>query len=148
MIWVNFGIMFPEWFAESLRIELVAVATGAFLAVIFLQSGLDKILDYKNNLDWLKGQFSKTIFKNSIGLLLPLLTLLETAGGLLCAAGVAVYFFNRPYGGVILFLGHVFVLLALLSLMLGQRVVKEYAGAASLTGYIIIALLGFLVVVN
>ena len=31
-----------------------------FLTITFLQSGLDKILDWKGNIGWLKEHFSKT----------------------------------------------------------------------------------------
>ena len=37
----------------------------AFLAITFLQSGLDKIMDWNGNVSWLKSHFSQTILKNN-----------------------------------------------------------------------------------
>jgi|GEM_PF-6869632 len=50
---------------------------SAFLAILFLQSGLDKVLDWKGNLSWLKGHFGKTFLKNAVPLLLGIITLTE-----------------------------------------------------------------------
>lgn len=48
-------------FASQLLILLLLIIT-------FLQSGWDKISDWKGNLEWLKGHFSKTILKNMVQL--------------------------------------------------------------------------------
>lgn len=119
-----------------------AAGSGLVLAVVFIQSGIDKIADYRGNYDWLNGHFSKTFLRKTVGLLLPLLTLMELAGGLHCAAGAVTLFLKYDSGYFLLLTGHVIVLAALACLMLGQRVAKDYAGAASLTGYILITLFG------
>ena len=41
-----------------------------FLAITFLQSGYDKLFFWKDNLNWLKGHFSKTPIKNVVPLAL------------------------------------------------------------------------------
>ena len=46
----------------------------AFMAVLFLQSGLDKVFDYQGNLSWLTGHFSKSIFNGMVPILLTVLT--------------------------------------------------------------------------
>jgi hypothetical protein len=50
--------------------QLLAFSTEilvlAFLIITFLQSGIDKIVDWKGNLAWLKGHFSKTFLKGMV----------------------------------------------------------------------------------
>lgn len=72
----------PECISSILRFFAFAI-----LAVLFIQSGFDKVFDWKGNLGWLKGHFAKTIFKNSVPLLLGLVTILEVASGLASAGG-------------------------------------------------------------
>jgi len=36
------------------------ILVAAFLAILFLQSGIDKIVDRRGNLEWLKGHFAKS----------------------------------------------------------------------------------------
>ena len=38
---------------------IMQVLASAFLAVLFLQSGIDKVTDRRGNLDWLTGHFAK-----------------------------------------------------------------------------------------
>ncbi len=42
----------------------------AFLAVTFIQSGYDKVMDWKGNVVWLQEHFSKTRLKNHVPLAL------------------------------------------------------------------------------
>ena len=60
----------------------------AFLAILFLQSGLDKVFNYKGNLEWLTGHFAKSPLKNTVGLLMPVITILEVAAGVFSAIGL------------------------------------------------------------
>ena len=59
----------------------------AFLGVLFLQSGLDKVFNYKGNKEWLTGHFAKSPLKHTVGLLMPVITILEVAAGVLSALG-------------------------------------------------------------
>ena len=62
---------------------LIAKAMGcAFFAILFIQSGFDKIFDRKGNLEWMVPHFAKSVFKNLVPLLLSALTVLEVASGL------------------------------------------------------------------
>ncbi len=47
------------------------------LAILFLQSGVDKITDWKGNLGWLKGHFANSPFRNVVPLVLGILTVQE-----------------------------------------------------------------------
>ncbi len=119
-----------QW--HSLGVILLIV-----LAVLFIQSGLDKVTDYHGNLEWLKGHFSKSIFKNIVPLLLIIITILEVASGLLClGGGLMLLAGNGPDVGKF---GAMLCLISLACLFLGQRVAKDYAGAASLVPYILLA---------
>jgi hypothetical protein len=122
--------------------KIIAGVCTSFLAITFLQSSHDKIYDYKGNLAYFRSQFANSILKNSVGFLLPVLTVMEAATGLTCVAGnIARIFFHNPLiMGISLTIGS----LTLLSLLLGQRLAKDYAGAASITGYFIVAMFGLI----
>src|SRR4051812_332231 len=74
----------------ALGLLLVVILAAGFIAITFIQSGLDKVFDYKGNLGWIGEQFSKTFLKNSIKLFLPVIMVGELAGGLLLVYGVAM----------------------------------------------------------
>lgn len=106
-----------------------------FLAITFLQSGLDKIVDWKGNLGWLRGHFSKTPFKNLVPQLLFTILIVETASGILSLAGIIELVLTGNYS-----LGHLGAILgcvALLMLLLGQRIAKDYDGARTIVIYLI-----------
>ena len=67
-----------------------------FLAIVFLQSGLDKIFQFSGNLSWLEGHFANSILAKSVKPMLILLTLMEMASGLLSlAAAVHLCIFKQ-----------------------------------------------------
>ncbi|MFK8104206.1 MAG: DoxX family protein [Saprospiraceae bacterium] len=113
----------------------------AFLSVLFLQSGLDKVFNYQGNYEWLKGHFAKSPLKNTVGLLMPTITLLEVAAGVCCAIGIVNLFLNGANTGMGL-IGAQLSAVSILALFFGQRLAQDYAGAGALTGYFLISLLG------
>jgi uncharacterized membrane protein YphA (DoxX/SURF4 family) len=104
-----------------------------FLIITFLQSAMDKILDWKGNLSWLKSHFSQTPFKNMVPLLLGTVMVTETVAGVLCAIGF--YMLIVQADGSIALAGAILACLALLMLLLGQRVAKDYDGARTIAIY-------------
>ncbi|RAJ14181.1 DoxX family protein [Arenibacter echinorum] len=104
-----------------------------FLVITFLQSALDKILDWKGNLSWLKGHFSKTPFKNMVPLLLGTVMVTEMVAGTLCTIGF--YFLMVEGDGSIALVGAILACLALLMLLFGQRMAKDYDGARTIAIY-------------
>lgn len=111
---------------------------SAFLAILFLQSGIDKIVDRRGNLEWLKGHFAKSPFANVVPTLLTMITILEFTAGILSGIGcVAVMLFRDA---TIAFYGAVVSAVAILALFFGQRMAKDYAGAAVLVSYFLLAL--------
>lgn len=115
---------------------------AAFNAILFLQSGLDKVFDYNGNRQWLDEHFSKSILKGSVGLLLPVITLVELAAGTISVAAVVLLFLGRS--GNVLLAGTALSATALLMLFFGQRVAKDYAGAATLAMYFAVEMLGLI----
>jgi len=72
--------------------NLPALLGALLVAILFIQSGLDKVFDWKGNVEWLKGHFSKTFLAPMVPLMLAKITVIELVAGLMSAAGV-VYFF-------------------------------------------------------
>jgi uncharacterized membrane protein YphA (DoxX/SURF4 family) len=114
------------------------ILASAFLAILFLQSGLDKIFDRKGNLDWLTGHFAKSPLAGMVSLLLVAITILETAAGALSAIGCVLLIFRHD--GTIAFYGALISAIAILALFFGQRMAKEYPGAAVLVPYFLLTL--------
>jgi len=123
-------------------IELVQILIGAFLGICFIQSGLDKVTDWKGNLSFLTDHFSKTFFRNTVPLLLIVITILEVAGGLLCFIGVAYGIIYHDFN--FLLYGLLLCGINLVALIFGQRFAKDYAGAAVLVNYFILIMVGVL----
>lgn len=114
----------------------VGLVMTCFLAVTFLQSGLDKVLDRKGNVDFMRGYFEKTPLRRFAGVLLVLLTLLELAAGVLCAGGALLLLLG---GRQVATLGAALSCLTFLALFTGNRLAKDYQGAAGMVPYFLVA---------
>ena len=90
-----------------------------FLAITFLQSGYDKLFYWKDNVEWLKGHFSKTHLKNQVPLALLNILILELISGILCIVGSIELWMNN--GRVFGYYGSIFSCITLLMLLFGQR---------------------------
>ena len=119
-------------------IYLLQIFGSAFLAILFLQSGIDKIIDHRGNLDWLKGHFSKSPLGGVVPILLTAITILEIAAGALSAIGCIILIVSRET--TVAFYGAVISAVVIIALFFGQRMAKEYAGAAVLVPYFVLAL--------
>lgn len=96
-----------------------------FMVITFLQSGIDKIIDWKGNLGWLKGHFEKSPLGNMVPALLMTVLLVEIAAGILCSIGA--YQIMASGKTEMALYGAVTSCIALLMLLFGQRVAKDYA---------------------
>jgi hypothetical protein len=121
-------------------LDLVRAAVCAFLAIVFLQSGIDKIVDRKGNVEWLTGHFSKSPLAALVMPMLAVITVVEISAGLLSAIGVPVLLFTGSR--TVAALGALLAVTAILMLVFGQRLAKDYAGAAALVPYFILASTG------
>ena len=110
-----------------------------FLTILFLQSGIDKVVDKKGNLEWLSSHFSNSPFKNSVPVLLFTVTVVELLSGVLNLIGVI--FLIKDGSSTFALLGTMLASIALIMLFLGQRIAKDYAGAQSLVSYFILTVL-------
>lgn len=116
--------------------NLPALFCALFVAILFIQSGLDKVFDWKGNLDWLTGHFSKSFLAPFVTPMLASVTLMELAAGFLSAAGI-IYFFATGSPSLI-FYASIIGATSITALFLGQRIAKDYAGAAILVPYFIL----------
>ena len=119
-------------------IYLMQILVAAFLAILFLQSGIDKIVDRRGNLDWLTGHFAKSPLAGIVPVLLIAITILELAAGALSAVGCVLVILLHD--STIAFYGAVVAAVAVLALFFGQRMAKDYPGAAVLVSYFLVAL--------
>jgi len=109
------------------------------LVILWLQSGLDKITDYKGNFDWLNGHFAKSSLKGMVKPLLITLTFFElTAGVTALLAIVDVWLLKLWYFP---FIACISSMLAFTCLFFGQRMAKDYGSAASIMSYIVYTLI-------
>ena len=127
----------PQLHTPFGALTLIQLFISAFFAICFLQSGIDKVLDRKGNLEWLTGHFASSPLAGTVPVLFFILTVLELAAGALSAIGCL--FVLVRHSTAIAFYGAVLSALALLALFFGQRMAKEYPGAASLVPYLIVA---------
>jgi hypothetical protein len=119
--------------------NLPALFAALLVAILFIQSGLDKVFDWKGNLGWLTGHFSKTFLRGMVLPMLATITVMELAAGFLSAAGI-IYFLVAGSLNLI-FYAAVLGAASLTALFFGQRVAKDYPGAAVLVPYFILMII-------
>ena len=123
-------------------LNIVQSLIGFFLSIALLQSGLDKIIDRKGNLEWLSGHFSNSPLQGLVPLLLNVVTVLEIFAGSCTLIGSFVNLVNG--NNMLLTAGLLVAALNFLALFFGQRIAKDYEGAAVLVNYFILSVLGLL----
>lgn len=111
-----------------------------FLIITFIQSGIDKLLDWKGNVSFIKEHFKNSPLKNTVPLLLGIILIVEIIAGVLMSIGV--YELYTSEAKEIALLGVELSAIALIFLLIGQRLAKDYAGAMSLGVYFIITVGG------
>ena len=117
---------------------VMQVLASAFLAILFLQSGIDKIVDRRGNFEWLKGHFAKSPLAGIVRALLICITILEVAAGALSGIGCLLIIVLKD--STVAFYGAILSAAAITVLFFGQRIAKEYAGAAVLVPYFLLTL--------
>jgi hypothetical protein len=118
---------------------LMQIFASAFLAILFLQSGIDKVVDRRGNFEWLKGHFAKSPLAGIVPALLTVITILELAAGVL--SGIGSFAVILLHDSTVAFYGAVISAVAIIALFFGQRMTKDYAGAAVLVPYFLLTLL-------
>src|SRR5690606_32578562 len=105
------------------------------LAVAFLQSGTDKIFDWKGNLEFHSKHFEKSPFKNMVKINLFIVLLLEMVSGAVSLISAVIIFANGDIS-----LAKTAAILSVVTfgcLFTGQRLAKDYAGAQTIVVYLI-----------
>ncbi len=115
-----------------------------FTIITFLQSGVDKIFNWKGNYEWLTGHFKGTFMGGMVSLLLGIILVLEVITGFLALGAIFMLFMHNDYGLAIWTL--VLAAITLLMLLFGQRVANDYAGAFTIVGYFIVIIFGLFLV--
>jgi hypothetical protein len=119
--------------------NLPALFAALLVAILFIQSGLDKVFDWKGNLEFITGHFSKTFLAPTVPMMLATITVMELATGFLSAAGI-IYFLATGSLAVIFWASAVGAA-SLAALFFGQRIAKDYPGAAVIVPYFLLLLL-------
>ena len=123
-------------------LELCQILIAIILAVTFLQSGIDKIIDRKGNLNFFKEHFSNSPLFGFTSLLLTVITFLEILGALMLVYGIYYAFAERTT--LWIFYGFVIIALTIIALFTGQRLAKDYVGAADFVSYFMLVMLGIM----
>ena len=124
---------------ESVIRNLPALFAALFAAILFLQSGLDKVFDWKGNVEFLTGHFSKTFLAPMVQMMLATITVMELATGILSAAGI--FYLLITGSSIVIFYASVIGAASITALFFGQRIAKDYPGAAVLIPYFILLLI-------
>ncbi|MBK5285696.1 MAG: DoxX family protein [Bacteroidia bacterium] len=120
-------------------VALIQLLSSIFFAILFLQSGLDKVFDWKGNVEYHTTQFVGSALENISVVSLFLLTILEVVCGLTCLAGAGALLFYHDK--TIALAGVTLAAIIFIFLFAGQRLAKDYAGAVSIVSYFILSLL-------
>ena len=121
---------------KELGKNLPALFGALIIAILFIQSGLDKVFDWRGNLEWLTGHFSKTFLRGTVPPMLATITIMELATGFMSAVGIVYFLITNST--VLIFYASVLGAASVVALFFGQRVAKDYAGAAVLIPYFIL----------
>jgi hypothetical protein len=126
--------------------SLLQGLVAAFLTILFLQSALDKIFDRRGNLEWLTGHFAKSPLAGLVPAMLTAITILEFAAGALSAIGCVLIVLTD--NSTVALYGAVLAAFSILALFFGQRMAKDYAGAATLVPYFLLTLAAIYLLAN
>ena len=119
---------------------LLRSLSSLFIAILFIQSGVDKVVNWKGEKEFYTSHFKKSILKGTVPILMPVITISELAAGFLSGIGLIIYVAGGSPN--LAFLGMLLANLSIIQLFFGQRVAKDFAGAASLVPYFLITVVG------
>src|SRR4028118_1523181 len=105
---------------EELGRNLPALFSALLVSILFIQSGLDKVFDWKGNLEWLTRHFSKTFLSKTVPPMLATITLMELATGFLSAIGIVYFLIANSV--VLIFYACILGTASIVALFFGQRV--------------------------
>ena len=115
------------------------VICSLFLAILFLQSGFNKVFRWDENWSWLVDHFKDSYLEKPVTPLLVIITIFEVAAGVFSAIGVITLLLTGDVKFA--YIGAVLATINIVMLFFGQRIVKDYVGAVNLAAYFIICLI-------
>ena len=124
------------------NIEIAQILVSIFFSIVFFQSSFDKINDREGNLIFFKQHFKGTVFQNYTSISLTFLALLEILSAFFCVLGIFYKIFY--FDSIFIYYGLLMSAIVLLSLLLGQRIAKDYVGAADITIYFTLCIITIL----
>ena len=130
----------PNVHSPEVASYILQVLVSAFLAVLFLQSGIDKVVDRRGNREYLNQHFARSPLAGTVGPMFVVITILEVSAGALSGVGCALLLLTHD--STVAYLGAVVAGVNIVALFFGQRVSRDYAGAAALVPYFLLALAG------
>jgi hypothetical protein len=125
---------------EITAIVIMRTIFSIFMAILFIQSGLDKVFNWADEKSFYQKHFSQTFLKNTVALLMPTITMAELSSGFL--SGIGIVYYLATGNKIIACIGMLLANMSLLMLFFGQRVAKDYPGAATLVPYFLAAAAG------
>jgi hypothetical protein len=128
----------PNVHSPDAAFHILQILVSAFLAVLFLQSGIDKVVDRRGNREYLNEHFAKSPLAGTVGPMFAIITVLEISAGALSGVGCALLLVTHD--STVAYLGAVIAGVNIVALFFGQRVSKDYAGAAALVPYFLLTL--------
>ncbi len=111
-----------------------------YIIITFLYSAVEKLVQWRESIDFYINHFKNSSIKNFIPLLLIIVIILELISSVLCLIGIYhLIVFNEKIIG---FNGLVLAAITLIGLMFGQRIAKDYSSAMQITVYFILTVFG------
>lgn len=111
-----------------------------FIVITFLTSTIEKVTDWKGQLEWFEKHFNETILRPKIAFFLKALIILDFITSALAVIGLITLLWNgdQTYGVY----AHISAAITVLCMLLGQRIAKDYQGASSLSTYFLVLIFG------
>ena len=124
-------------------LHIIASFISVFIGIVMTQSGFDKIFNWEGELNFITEKFSKTPLSSFSVFGLIQVTIFEILSGLMSLFGsIMVLFYGDESYGII---GLILAAISLCILMLGQRLSKDYEGAAVLVPYFLLTMFGLFI---
>ncbi|WP_299463895.1 DoxX family protein [uncultured Microscilla sp.] len=114
-----------------------------YFAILFLQSGIDKVVNWQGNLSWLTGYFSKTFLKDRVPAMLGVIAVTEVVAGAFSAIGIVELLLMNGYSFALY--GAALSTLNFVMLFFGQRIAQDYDAAAAMTNYFTIGVIAMII---
>lgn len=123
-----------------LQLELLYTLGLLIFAIVWLQSGISKLIDFKGELAYFNQQFKSTWgIKYMVKESLLLITVLEVGSGLIQIAAIFSLWTNQNL--ILSYWAGLASLFTLFTLITGQRMAKDYAGAQGIMVYVSAAMI-------